>query len=233
MTIKAVLFDLDGTLLDTAGDLIAALNYVLQLDNKPPLTHLQVRNHVSQGAKAMLSFAYGCEIDSDFCQQRWQLLVDFYRQNLNTHTVYFDGMETVLNELENSGIKWGIVTNKPAFLTDPLAQLLGLDKRTNCIISGDTLAHRKPHPAPVLHACDILQCAPCETVFVGDDERDIVAGREAGTKTLAATYGYILPTDQPNAWQADMCIDTPLQILNWINQFSQTNADKQQPFSVC
>lgn len=233
MSINAVLFDLDGTLLDTAGDLIAALNHIMQEDNVAPINESIMRKHVSQGAKAMISVAYDCDTNSDLCQQRWQRLVNYYAQNINIHTGFFATMDNVLDTLEASGIKWGIVTNKPAFLTDPLMQRLGLDQRTKCIVSGDTLAYSKPHPAPVLHACDLLGCRPEETVFVGDDERDIVAGREAGTKTLAACYGYILDSDNPYQWNADMCIDSPLQILDWIQQYRPLAPYAAEPVTIC
>ena len=125
-------------------------------------------------------------------------------------------MELVLAGLEEISASWGIVTNKPAWLTNPLMQDLQLDVRTGCIVSGDTLEQRKPHPAPLLHACDLLQCNPGETVYVGDARRDIEAGASAGMTTLVAAYGYIDKADNPDDWGADGLVDSPEEILSWV-----------------
>ena len=214
--IKHVLFDLDGTLVDTAPDLAFALNQALVRRSREPLPFEMIRPSVSLGGAALVKLGFGLdETDPEFTPVRDEFL-KIYRDNLATHSRLFPGMEVVLDRLEQTGRSWGIVTNKPAWLTDPLVQALGLDTRTPCVVSGDTLEHRKPHPAPLLYACELLQCEPRATVYVGDDRRDVKAGASAGMATLVASYGYINSDEPPENWGADGLIDRPEEILPWV-----------------
>lgn len=210
--IKHVLFDLDGTLADTAPDLANALNAVRETHQLQPLSLETIRPTVSLGGAAMVKLAFGLEEqDEGFAAIRDEFL-DYYRDNIANESTLFEGMEDVLQALEKKKIDWGIVTNKTTWLTTPLVKALELDRRTNCIVCGDTTAYRKPHPAPVIHACKLLQSSPNETVYIGDAERDIEAGRRAGTKTLVALYGYIEAGSDPVSWQADGLINSPREI---------------------
>ena len=214
--IRCVLLDLDGTLVDTAPDMAFALNQTLSRHDREPLPQAVIRSSVSLGGAALVKLAFHmAESDPDFTRIRDEFLA-IYRANLCRHSRLFPGMEQVLARLERSSIPWGIVTNKPAWLTNPLTQALQLDTRSACIVSGDTLAQRKPHPAPLLHACKQLHRSAQETVYVGDDRRDVQAGSSAGAATLVARYGYIGPNEDPQTWGADGYIDRPEEILSWI-----------------
>ncbi|MCG6969480.1 MAG: HAD-IA family hydrolase [Gammaproteobacteria bacterium] len=217
--IRSVLFDLDGTLADTAPDLANALNNALVANGRSPLPLQSIRYQVSNGASALVKL--GFNIDSghaEFEPLRLQLL-DFYAQAVATDTRLFEGMHEVLNTLEALNIAWGVVTNKPTRFTKPLLHALELSQRSACIICGDTLEKKKPHPEPILHACSIVGCQPNETIYVGDAQRDIEAGRRAGTKTLVAMFGYIDKNQRPRQWGADGYIDTPQDIIRWLNDF--------------
>ena len=210
--IKTVLFDLDGTLADTAIDLANALNAIRVLHNMSALPLKTIRPTVSLGGNAMIKLAFGLEEnDVGFTEIRDQFL-NHYRENIAAETVLFSGMEQVLNSLEENNIKWGIVTNKTSWLTEPLLKALSLDERCACVVSGDTTKERKPHPAPIIYACDLMKSEPGSTVYIGDAQRDIEAGRRAGTKTLIALYGYIDEDENPESWQADGMVTTPLEI---------------------
>ena len=214
--IRSVLFDLDGTLADTAPDLANALNNVRMESGLAPLPLQTIRCEVSNGAIALTKL--GFDIDSDHPQfepLRLRLL-EHYRQNIATETRLFDGMHAVLKTLEEMNIHWGVVTNKPARFTEPLLNALDLTHRAACIVSGDTLEKKKPHPEPILHACNIVGCRPTETVYVGDAPRDIEAGKRAGTKTLVALFGYISDHEQPQQWGADGMVQAPQDILSWV-----------------
>ncbi len=214
--IKNVLFDLDGTLADTAPDLAYALNTLLQERGQTPLPLEIIRPSVSLGGIAMVRLAFDIdEHSSDFAVLKNRFL-EIYRANIARHTMLFEGMEQVLSTFESSHLPWGIVTNKASWLTEPLMQALNLSARTNCIVSGDTVEQCKPHPAPLLHACRLLRCHAEETLYVGDAKRDIEAGNSAAMTTLVASYGYIDENDEPDAWGADGQVDTPLEILDWI-----------------
>jgi 2-phosphoglycolate phosphatase len=216
-SIRTVLFDLDGTLADTAPDLAQALNTVLAENGHPPLPYDRIRAEASYGGRGLIHLAFGLEPgDADYDRLR-QRFLDLYREHLCEHTTIFPGMEPVLAELKRRGIVWGVVTNKPAYLTDPLLQQMGLADAAACIISGDTTANSKPHPEPLLHACRLAGSNPDQCLYVGDAERDIRAGRLAGMQTLAACFGYIRQGDDPRAWGADAMIDTPEAILHWLD----------------
>ncbi len=177
--IKAVLFDLDGTLLDTAQDFHESLNDLRAEENLPPLTFETVRAQVSHGGHALVRLGFGT-LPPDAHEALRMRLLNIYRKRLARHTRLFEGGDEMLVELERRGIAWGIVTNKPGWLTDPLLIELKLHERARTVVSGDTLPERKPHPSPLLHAAQALRVAPRECVFVGDAERDCQAAQAAG-----------------------------------------------------
>jgi 2-phosphoglycolate phosphatase len=211
--IQAVLFDLDGTFADTAPDLAYALNATLDHFSCPTLSLEQIRPAVSHGGAALIRLGFQMEPDDPGFEQRRQYLLQVYLDNICKHTRLFDGMEQVLNALAANDIPWGIVTNKPAWLTDPLMAALPMPQGSECIVSGDTCTRNKPHPEPILHACALLNAAPTKTLYVGDAERDLVAGRVAGNTTVCALFGYIQPEDQPDQWPADHYIDQAIDLL--------------------
>ena len=215
--VRCILFDLDGTLVDTAPDLADALNRTLVNHGRQPLTFDAIRPSVSLGGVAMIKLGFNLdESDPDFTPLRNEFLA-IYRDNLSHHSCLFPGMEQVLAGLDEMKASWGIVTNKPGWLTNPLMEALHLDTRTDCIVSGDTLEQRKPHPAQLFHACELLQRVPAETLYVGDARRDIEAGVNAGMTTLVAAYGYIDTTENPENWGADGMIDSPEEIMAWVS----------------
>ncbi len=215
--LRSVLFDLDGTLLDTAPDLAAALNHVLVNNGRDALSFETIRPWVSHGGLVLIKNGFNIEQnDPQFDDLRQQLL-QYYRNNLSVHTRLFPGMNDVLETLENVGIQWGVVTNKPGWLTEPLLDELNLSSRSSCIISGDTLNERKPHPLPLQHACKLIGCKVSESLYIGDAERDIEAGINAGMPTLLALFGYISDLDYPQGWGADAMVNMPSEIIDWVH----------------
>jgi len=214
---KTVLFDLDGTLLDTAPDLASALNAVLQANGRPALPFELIRPVVSHGGNALIELGFGLKPDEAGFEPLRRQLLDYYETNIARETRLFPGMQEVLDRIEADGLNWGVVTNKPAWLTDPLMDALQLSERAAGIVSGDTLRERKPHPAPLLHACRLIGSEPHECLYVGDAERDIEAGRRAGMTTLVALFGYLLESDRPETWGATALINEPGEILAWLS----------------
>ena len=215
--IRTILFDLDGTLLDTAPDLAEALNTVLTENRHEPLAFESIRPVVSHGGIALIQLGFGLEQTDPAFEPLRQRLLAVYRDNLSRHTTPFPGIVELLDSIEQRGINWGIVTNKPAWLTEPLLKDLDLFDRAICVISGDTLDERKPHPAPMLYACELAGSTPQQCVYIGDARRDIEAGNNAGMHTLTALFGYIQEDDTPGTWGADGMIDTPLELLAWLD----------------
>jgi len=211
--IHAVLFDLDGTLADTAPDLAHALNRTLEHFGRSTLPFEEIRPVVSHGGIALIRRGFGMEPEDEGFEERRLHLLDVYLDNICTHTRLFPGMEEVLEQLCLRNMPWGIVTNKPAWLTAPLMQALPMPCEAQVIISGDTLPQRKPHPAPLLHAAERLDTDPAHCLYVGDAERDIEAGRAAGMTTACALFGYLQEEDRPEQWQADLQIHTPRDLL--------------------
>lgn len=211
--IEAVLFDLDGTFADTAPDLAYALNQTLRHFGRAPLPFETIRPVVSHGGVALIRLGFDLGPDDPGYAAYRQYLLDVYQDNLCRETRLFDGMDDVLSGLEAAGLPWGIVTNKPAWLTDPLMAALGLAARAGTVISGDTCAHNKPHPEPIECACREVRSNPRRTVYVGDADRDMAAGRAAGNITVGALFGYIQPGEDPGAWQADHYIEQPRELL--------------------
>lgn len=209
-TLQGVLFDLDGTLLDSARDLYAALLIQCAEEKVSPPPYEPVRAVVSSGSRAMLRQAF-----ADRGEAAIELLVPrflaLYQQVIANDTHAFDGVDELLAGIEASGLRWGIVTNKPGFLTDELVQHIGWDRRAATVISGDTLPVKKPDPAPVLLACKQAGIDPAAGVFVGDDRRDILAGAAAGMFTVAVSWGY-LDGGNPHEWGADAVFDHPSEL---------------------
>jgi N-acetyl-D-muramate 6-phosphate phosphatase len=219
--VKAVLFDLDGTLIDTAPDMIAALNQLRAEENAPAIAYELARTQVSHGSSGLVKLAFP-NVDSQLFETLRHRFLRLYDARIAQDTELFSGCETLLNTLESRSVRWGIVTNKPGFLTTPLLAALGLDLRAGCVVSGDTLPQRKPHPAPLLHAATQLSVAAASCIYIGDAERDIQSARAAGMPVLLARYGYLGPHDDPDSWQADAQIDTPLQVLDWMDARAPT-----------
>ncbi len=213
-----VLLDLDGTVADTARDLLSALERLCVEETVEPPEYERFRRVVSQGSAAMLNLAFEGELGEPFFDTLRDRLLSHYREDIANHTRLFDGMTDVLAELDAIDIKWGIVTNKPAWLTEPLLKELSLDERAVCVISGDTLPRRKPHPDQLLHACEVTGFAPQRALYVGDARSDIVAGHRAGMRTVAALFGYIPTGEDPHTWGAAITIETPIELLRWVTQ---------------
>ena len=221
--ISSVFFDLDGTLADTAPDLAAALNQVLHEQGKPTLPMESIRPSVSLGGNAMVKLAFSIEEeDPEFDGLRIRFL-DIYQQRLHQDTQVFPGIDAVLDYLEGKNMTWGVVTNKPEWLTNPVMDQLKLTQRAACIISGDTTEYSKPHPGSMLHACEVAQCDPETSLYVGDALRDIEAGRAAGMKTLTADYGYIANNENPDDWNADGKISKPEEIIDWLKKENESD----------
>jgi phosphoglycolate phosphatase len=215
-TIKTVLFDLDGTLIDTAPDMAAALDVLCTEENRAPLPYEQVRPVVSNGSAALIRLAFGDITDEEKLRYLKQRYLDIYKDNICVHSIPFKGIENVLDHIEQNGLNWGVVTNKPGWLTIPLMQSLQLAQRAATIVSGDTTQNSKPHPDPMHHACDEARSVSNQCMYVGDARRDIEAGKNAGMKTLVANYGYIGIDEDVNSWGADAIINDPEEILLYL-----------------
>lgn len=204
---SGVLFDLDGTLVDTAPDMVEVLQHMQRDLGVDAVDYELGRSFVSNGSLGMIKLGFG-EPDE---KRRTDLQQDYlqrYSKQLFKHSRVFDGLDPILKTLESKVMPWGVVTNKPAFLTEPLMRGLGLASRSTVTVSGDTLPQRKPDPAPLLHACVLAGIEPERTLFVGDAQRDIEAGRRAGMQTIAAGYGYIVACDDPMQWGADFFVES-------------------------
>ena len=214
--IRAVLFDLDGTLLDTAPDLIRAVNRLRALHHLSAVPTTQVRPFVSKGGRAMINAAFP-DWDDASREPLLQPFLDLYREQIVVDTMLFEGFEDTLLALEARGLALAIVTNKPAWLTHPVLIETRLARRFLAVICGDSLSEKKPHPAPVLEACRLLDVSPAQAVMVGDDARDIEAARAAGAWSIAVRFGYAGDGENPDDWQADAVIDRPWQLIDWLD----------------
>ncbi|GHD57877.1 HAD family hydrolase [Jeongeupia chitinilytica] len=211
--IRAILFDLDGTLADTAPDLGAALNRLLVEEGRPEQPYEAIRPLASHGARGLIGLGFGVgPDDASFSALRERFLAH-YATALCERTVLFDGVAELIAAIGARGLPWGIVTNKPGRFTDPLVRELPLPVQPGCVVSGDTVGVAKPDPKPMLHAAEQLGVPAASCLYVGDAERDIEAGRRVGMKTVIADYGYISVDDQPIAWGADLRIAHPLDLL--------------------
>lgn len=212
---QGVLFDLDGTLVDTAPDLVHALNAVLKVEGKEPLPFEQARSAASHGAGALLKLGFGEMSETDL-RTRTRLFLDYYAANICVDSELFPGVELILERLEALGIPWGIVTNKPALLTFALLDELRLRERAYSVVSGDTLPVAKPHPEPLLYAAEQCEVDPTNCIYIGDAERDMQAANRAGMMGLVAGYGYIAHDDQPDLWGAKGVLTQPLDLMHWL-----------------
>ena len=211
-----VLFDLDGTLIDTAPDMASSLNLLLIEEGKAELPYATIRPVVSNGSAALVTLGFGDIEDPqrlDYLKQRY---LEIYQNHLCEHSGLFTGMDDLLTQIESRGMNWGVVTNKPGWLTDPLMEQIGLTERAACIVSGDTTKNRKPHPEPMYHACLAAGSKAEQCIYVGDARRDIEAGNNAGMKTILALYGYIGEWENTDDWGADVKIQHPMDIGKYL-----------------
>jgi 2-phosphoglycolate phosphatase len=210
---SAILFDLDGTLLDTAGDLGHAFNRVLTLHKQPVLPLETMAPFVGQGSKGLIKIGFGLDESAAIFNTLREEFFSFYEANIFKHTRLFLEMAAVIETLNQHNFTWGIVTNKPKRFTDKLLTHFPLLHTAHCVVSGDTLTKRKPYPDPLWHACDLIQKNPAECVYIGDAEIDIVASQSAGLKSFVALYGYIPNREEALLWGADFIVETPIDIL--------------------
>ncbi|MGO4381659.1 HAD family hydrolase [Pseudoduganella sp. RAF53_2] len=208
---RAILFDLDGTLADTAPDLAAAINLLRTVRGLEPTPYELLRPEASAGARGMIGVSFGLKPTDDGFEELKQGFFNNYEAAMAVHSTLFDGVAELLAGIVDAGLCWGIVTNKPARFTDPLVPQIGLGL-AGCIISGDTTPYAKPHPAPLLEAATRLGIAPQDCWYVGDDLRDIQAGQAAGMATVACQWGYC-GTIEPASWGADHLLATPADLL--------------------
>jgi len=214
---RTILFDLDGTLLDTAPDLADALNTVLGENRCPPLPLEDIRPMVSHGGSALIKLGFDMDTSNPAFEPLRLRLLASYRENVSRRTRPFSGITELLDSIEKRGLNWGIVTNKPGWLTEPLLKDLGLFERAACVVSGDTLDECKPHPAPMLHASTLASSLPEQCVYIGDAQRDIEAGNNAGMQTLVALFGYLQEDDEPHNWNANSMLEHPQDLLAWLD----------------
>ncbi|MEE8058456.1 MAG: HAD-IA family hydrolase [Pseudomonadales bacterium] len=205
--LQAVLFDLDGTLLDTAPDFAIVVNQLRQRYGKTALDYHTIRATVSQGASALITLAFQLQQGDEGFETLRQELLHLYSQHLAVETVLFPGISDVLDWLDRKQLPWGIVTNKPRLYAEPILESLQLNTRCHVLVCPDDVTHTKPNPESLLLACKKIQCAANHTVYLGDHRRDIEAGHNAGMKTIVANYGYIEPNDPTKNWQADFYVD--------------------------
>lgn len=209
---KGVFFDLDGTLADTAPDLVAAANLLRIARGLAPLPYEVLRPTASAGARGLIQGAFGYDNQHPQFEELRDEFLTNYEKNICVHSKLFEGMDDLLQELEKEQVLWGIVTNKVERFTHPLLKLMSLHERSAAIVGGDTTPYSKPHPAPILKAAEICNINPAQCLYVGDDLRDIEAGRAAGMKTVAAAYGYCGCDEPVNAWGADYIIEHPSEL---------------------
>ena len=206
------MFDLDGTFADTAPDMAHALNVIRDRHGLAALPLAAVRPYVSHGARGMLDVGFGISPQHETFIALRDAFYDQYQRNLCVDSTLFDGIEELVDTLEKHHIVWGIVTNKTARFAMPITDALGVGKRAACIVCGDTTAHTKPHPAPLLHAAKLIGIAPDYTLYVGDDARDIQAAHAAGMRGVVAAYGYIGVDTEPRSWGAEFSITAPSEL---------------------
>ncbi|WP_066334714.1 phosphoglycolate phosphatase [Azohydromonas lata] len=215
-SIRCVLFDLDGTLIDSAPDLAGAANAMRVARDLAELPYERLRPMVGSGARGMVGAAFGVAPGQEGFEALRDEFLQRYEDGLLLRTAVFAEMVAVLQALERAALPWGIVTNKHARFAEPVVRGLGLHERAAALICGDTTAHAKPHPEPLLEAARRAGVAPQECVYVGDDLRDVQAGRAAGMATLAAAWGYLGEGEPVHEWGADAVIENPLVLLKWL-----------------
>lgn len=213
--IRTILFDLDGTLIDTAPDMAKSLNILLEEENHLPLPFDVIRPVVSNGSVALVKLGFG-DIEGEYLERLKKRYLEIYQQRLCIDSKLFEGMSELLKHIESEGKNWGVVTNKPGWLTIPLMEQIGLLDRAACVVSGDTTPNRKPHPEPMFHACLAAGSEPTQCLYIGDARRDIEAGNNAGMKTIIALYGYIGDWENTDDWGASVKITDPIDVLQHI-----------------
>lgn len=218
MRLRAVLFDMDGTLLDTAPDFIAVAQAMRLARGLTPVADQQIRDVVSGGARAMVLSAFDVDPMSDEFETLRLEFLERYQSHCAVYSRLYDGMEQLLQDIEQAKLIWGVVTNKPLRFAEPIMQQLGLASRSSVLVCPDHVSRSKPDPEPMLLACRKLQLDPSNVLFVGDDLRDIESGRAAGSKTAAVRYGYIHPDDNPGLWGADVVVDNPLELRSVLDR---------------
>lgn len=215
--VHGVLFDLDGTLLDTAPDFLYVLNTLRAYDKLPPLTRATIVPWISRGSAYMVLQGLPCPEEM---LPKWHVrFLDLYAEILGQYAAPFEGIAPLLDNLDRIGLPWGIVTNKPQCFTIPLLQRLQWDTRAQCIISGDTLAVQKPDPAPVLAACTQLGITSTQIIYCGDALQDMIAGHKAGCRTVLAEFGYLDPADNISTWPITHRIATPIDFYPWLEGY--------------
>jgi len=216
--LDAVLFDLDGTLLDTAPDFYVVVNQLCRNHDRPDISYADIRATVSHGARALITLAFDLKEGDTSFEDRRQELLSLYGDHLAVKTELFAGLPSLLSWLEQESIHWGIVTNKPRLYAEPILTALALDQRCGVLVCPDDVTRTKPDPEALLLACRQLNCRPENSLYVGDHRRDIEAGQRAGMRTVAAGYGYVDPSDPSQSWGADHHIDEPDTILPLIQR---------------
>ncbi len=214
--LSCFLFDLDGTLADTARDLVATLHQLCAEENHPAPDYNNARNIVSEGSAAMIALAFDDNQSKVLQGQLSKRFLDIYSARLCQETRLFAGIEKILNTIESGNLSWGIVTNKPSRFTNPLVKNLGLAKRAACVVSADTTAKSKPHPLPMQHAAALAGVKPEQCIYIGDAATDIEAGKAAGMQTAIAGWGYIAPSENTSLWNADLEFQTPQELMQWL-----------------
>nr|WP_205346127.1 N-acetylmuramic acid 6-phosphate phosphatase MupP [Pseudomonas nitroreducens] len=211
--LKAVLFDMDGTLLDTAPDFVAVCQAMLKAHGRAPIDDQRIQDVVSGGARAMVAATFDMDPEAPGFETLRQEFLDRYQEHCAVFTRPYEGMAELLESIERSRLIWGVVTNKPVRFAAPIMQQLGLAERSAVLVCPDHVKNSKPDPEMLLLACSQLNIDPSQVLFIGDDLRDIESGRAAGTKTAAVRYGYIHPDDNPAHWGADVIVDHPRDLL--------------------
>lgn len=220
LDLRGVLFDLDGTLLDTAPDLYFAFCTALETEGLKPTPLAEIRPYISHGSAAMIEYALNGSKTEKTVSRILQNMLATYAQNIAVRSRLFDGMQRVLDEIENANLLWGVITNKHAQFSEPLLKALNLFERSACVISGDTTPKMKPHPEPLFEACRQIKLEPRNCIYIGDSEKDIQAGKHAGMLTVVAHYGYIAAADNAHTWGAHAGIDQPSDLLELIDRSS-------------
>ena len=214
--LQAILFDLDGTLIDTAGDLIGSLNILLEKRGLPTRTIEMMRPHAGQGSYSLIRAAFGDNCNDDELERLANEYVEIYRTHLNDTTTLFPEVIPTLAKVSESGLKWGIVTNKSERLSVPILQKVGIYDKADCLVYGDTTSEKKPHPKPLLYAARQLDLAPQHCAYIGDTYNDVTAARNAGMHALAVSYGYRVKEVAISEWGAAAIFDTLSELDNWL-----------------
>ena len=226
-SLRAVLFDLDGTLADTAPDMARTVNLMRRKRGLADVPEAQVRPHVSKGARGMICSAFEIDAADPQFQALREEFLELYADNLSVGTCLFPGMDELLDALEAGGIAWGVVTNKFERFAHPVMEGLGLAQRAGVIVGGDTCARPKPFPDPLLHALERLGVAPADALYVGDDPRDVEAARAAGMPVLVAGYGYLGDGPAPERWGADGIVASARELLDWVHERIPPHAQRR------